>query len=54
MKEYLSVIYLKMKLYRSNYSEAEVNEMIETFEYYIQKFGITKQGEGFDIAGIFD
>ena len=54
MKEYLSVIYLKMKLYRSNYSEAEVNEMIETFEYYIQKFGITKQGEGFDIEGIFD
>ena len=54
MKEYLSVIYLKMKLYRSNYNEAEVNEMIETFEYYIQKFGITKQGEGFDIEGIFD
>ena len=54
MKEYLSIIYLKMKLYRSNYSEAEVNEMIETFEYYIQKFGITKQGEGFDIDGIFD
>ena len=53
MKEYLSVIYLKMKLYRSNYTDTEVNEMIETFEYYIQKFGITKQGEGFDIEGIF-
>ena len=54
MKEYLSVIYLKMKLYRSNYNDAEISEMIETFEYYIQKFGITKQGEGFDISGIFD
>ena len=53
MKEYLSVIYLKIKLYRNLYSEAEVNEMIETFEYYIQKFEITKQGEGFDINGIF-
>lgn len=54
MKEYLMVIYLKMKLYRSNYTAEEVNEMIETFEYYIQKFAITKQGEGNDIANIFD
>ena len=54
MKEYLSVIYLKIKLYRSDYSQAEVQEMIETFKYYIQKFDITKQGEGNDITGIFD
>ena len=54
MKEYLSVIYLKMKLYRANYSEEEVNEMIETFDYYIQKFNIVMQGEGNSINGIFD
>ncbi len=54
MKEYLSVIYLKMKLYRSNYTTEEINEMLENFEYYIQKFGIINQGEGNGIDGIFD
>ena len=54
MKEYLSVIYLKMKLYRSNYTSEEIDEMLETFEYYIQKFGIRYQGEGNSIDGIFD
>ena len=53
MKEYLSVIYLKMILYRSNYSDEEVDEMLETFNYYIQLFGITKSGEGVDIINIF-
>ena len=54
MKEYLMVIYLKMKLYRSNYTDEEIQEMLDTFDYYIQKFAITKQGEGNDISGIFD
>ena len=53
MKEYLSVIYLKIILYRSNYSDEEVNEMLETFNFYTQLFGITKSGEGVDIANIF-
>ena len=54
VKEYLSVIYLKMMLYRSNYSEDEVNEMINTFTYYTQYFGITHSDEGKPIEGIFD
>lgn len=54
MKEYLSVIYLKMILYRSNYSDEEVNEMLEIFNFYTQLFGITKSGEGVDIGNIFD
>lgn len=54
MKEYLEVIFLKMKLYRSNYSDSEINEMLETFEYYTTKFSITMQGEGNSIDGIFD
>ena len=54
VKEYLSVIYLKMMLYRSNYSEDEVNEMINTFTYYTQYFGITHSDEGKPIDGIFD
>lgn len=54
MKEYLEVIFLKMKLYRSYYSDEEINEMLETFDYYITKFSITMQGEGNSIKGIFD
>ena len=54
MKEYLSVIYLKIILYRSNFSEEEINEMLDTFNFYTQLFGITKSGEGVDIFNIFD
>ena len=54
MKEYLSVIYLKMSLYRGNYTTEEINEMLETWEYYIQLFGITHAGEGNGINNIFD
>ena len=54
MKEYLSVIYLKIILYRSNYSDEEINEMLDTFNFYTQLFGITKSGEGVDIGNIFN
>jgi hypothetical protein len=54
MKEYLSVIYLKIILYRTNYSDSEVNQMLEDWTFYTQLFGITKVGEGVDIEGVFD
>ena len=54
MKEYLSVIYLKMILYRTNYSDSEVNQMLQDWTFYTQLFGITKVGEGVDIEGVFD
>ena len=54
MKEYLSVIYLKIILYRSKYSDEEVNEMLDTFNFYTQLFGIIKSGEGVDITTIFN
>ena len=54
MREYISVIYLKLKLYRAHYSEAEQNEMIELFNYYTNLFGITHPGEGADMSGVFN
>jgi hypothetical protein len=43
-----------MSLYRGNYTTEEINEMLETWEYYIQLFGITHAGEGNGINNIFD
>ena len=51
MKEYLSVIYLKVLLYADYYSQQELKEMRETFYFYTNKFGITKIGEGIAIDG---
>lgn len=51
MKEYLSVIYLKVLLYADYYSQQELKEMRETFYFYTNKFGITKIGEGIPIEG---
>ena len=54
MKEYLSVIYLKLVLYSANYTRSEIDEMLATWELYIQLFGITMQGEGNDISTVFN
>ena len=35
MKEYLSLIYIKMSLYRSYYTTEQINEMHDIFDYYI-------------------
>ena len=51
MKEYLSVIYLKVILWSDYYSQQEIKDMKETFYYYTNKFGITKIGEGIAIDG---
>lgn len=50
MKEYLEVIYLKVKLY-SDYFITEVEELKEMFYFYANYFGITKVGEGIPIEG---
>ncbi len=50
MKEYLGVIYLKVKLW-SDYFITELDELKETFYFYANYFGITKVGEGIDIEG---
>ena len=59
MKEYLSVIYLKMTLYGRDdilISEAEKAEMKEIFSYYVSYFGLQKVFEGgsnIDVNSIF-
>ena len=50
MKEYLGVIYLKVKLY-SDYFITEVEELKSLFYFYANIFGITKVGEGISIEG---
>ena len=54
MKEYISVIFLKMMYYRAYYSENEINQMIDDFNFYTQLFGITHKGEGVPIGNLFD
>lgn len=46
MKEYLCVIYLKGVVYGDYYSEEEVNEMREIWNYYIQYWDMKNGGEG--------
>ena len=50
MKEYLAVIYLKVKLY-SDYFIAELDELKEMFYFYAKQFSIDKVGEGIPIEG---
>lgn len=52
MKEYLSVIYLKMSLAKAEVSDAEKKEMKEIFSYYIGYFGIGKTVEGGSIINV--
>lgn len=54
MKEYISVIYLKMMYYRSYYSESEIQQMIDDFNFYTQLFGIIRKGEGVPIGNLFN
>ncbi|MBR4377410.1 MAG: DUF4838 domain-containing protein [Bacilli bacterium] len=56
MKEYLSVIYLKMTLTKAEVSESDKEEMKEIFSYYIGYFGIATSVEGgslIDIDALF-
>ena len=56
MKEYLSVIYLKMTLAKAEVSDQDKEEMKEIFAYYIGFFGIGKTSEGgslIDVDALF-
>lgn len=52
MKEYLSLIYFKVVYYSTDY-EDEMDDMKETWEYYLNYFGITAGGEGQPLPEIF-
>lgn len=51
----LTLIYTKMKNYRSDYSQAEVNSLVDDFNKYTSLFQITdyKENNG-AVAGLFD
>ena len=53
MKEYLSNIYLKVALYKDFYTDSEIAEMKEIWEYYLAYWNISKGGEGYAVTDIF-
>ena len=53
MKEYLSNIYLKMVLYKDLYTESEIEEMEEIWNYYTEYWNITRGAEGKTLPDIF-
>ena len=57
MREYLSVIYLKITLTKPELSEQEIAEMKEIFATYISYFAITRASEGgttIDVDALFN
>ena len=53
MKEYLAIIYLKVTLYRATYTDEQIEEMKNIFEYYTNYYSIIASIEGGDLGGIF-
>ena len=52
MKEYLSVIYLEVMLYKNYFSNEELLNMKEIFTYYTTYFNITRTAEGGNLEGV--
>ena len=54
MKEYLSVIFLKLSYYQASYTSAQIAEMNANFKYYTTYFQITNYAENDSLEGLFD
>lgn len=54
MKEYLSVIFLKLSYYQASYGSAEIAAMKADFKYYTTYFQITNYAENDSLEGLFD
>ncbi len=54
MKEYLSVIFLKLSYYQTSYSAEQISEMKADFKYYTSYFQIVNYTEGNALEGLFD
>lgn len=54
MKEYLSVIYLKLSYYQSSYTSAQISDMKADFKYYTTYFQIVNYSEGNALEGLFE
>lgn len=52
----VSLIYTKLSYYRSNYSQTEINSMIDDFNYYTSLWSITliKENDPTVVSGMFD
>ncbi len=51
----ITITYTKLNFYRSNYTQAELNVLIDEFNYYCEKYGINKIAEsGANASGLFD
>lgn len=54
MKEYLSVIFLKLSYYQASYTSAQIAEMKANLKYYTTYFQITNYAENDSLEGLFD
>jgi hypothetical protein len=54
MKERLSVIYMKIRIVPSYYSEAEIAQMRADFKYYVNFFKLSELKEGSDFGDLLD
>ena len=54
MKERLSVIYMKIRIVPSYYSEAEIAQMRDEFKYYVNFFKLSELHEGADFGDLLD
>lgn len=51
----LTIIYTKLSYYRSNYSQSQINDMIDDFNFYCSKYGVSViQERGASTYGMFD
>lgn len=54
MKEYLTVLFLKLSYYQASCSAAEIAQMKADFRYYTTRFQIVNYAEGDSLEGLFD
>ncbi len=54
MKEYLSVIFLKLSYYQTSYTSGQISEMKANFKYYTTYFQIKNYSEGNALEGLFE
>jgi hypothetical protein len=52
-KEWLTIIYVRVELYKEFFNDAEIAEMKTDWDFYTNYFGITKGGEGNALPDIF-
>lgn len=54
MKEYLTVLFLKLSYYQASYTSSEIQQMKADFKYYTTYFQIVNYAENNSLEGLFD